>query len=810
MRARNSSEERTSFQEGGPYDPRIDSKADVAMVYGLGRDAHGDKNGFESRMAGWGKAGYRLHVMTGVSWGSYADYVRGEWDGVTHYDDAQTASGNFRLEHGIAQGHDIYYMMPSMSYVRYLAEKLQRVVDAGALALHLEEPEFWVRAGYEEGFQREWLAYYGEVWQDPASSPDARYRCEKLKQYLYTRAVSYLCADIKRYAREKGVNDFKCYVPTHSLLNYAHWRIVSPESQLLQIPDCDGIIGQVWTGTSRTPNVYRGLTKQRTFEAGYCEYASCGAMVRGTPLRVWQLADPIEDNPNYSWDDYRQCWECDVTASLLSADNTRFEIMPWPSRVFTRSYPRENQDGKPLSAIVDAYVDRLERSGNLELAATTRLAMVEFAAFHRDHWADIQKETLGFANLAETSSELRFGDILGGAFAFYKHLAGWSDTQEAARLRDAVSAFYHNPTDDREYIPASYATELQVVFNALADMDWPGEYEWLCGQTGVGLAIADTLMYQRGDPTPSDPDMSSFYGLAMPLIKHGNGLSFVQLERLAGSYGAYLDGIRVLVLTYEGMKPSSPAIHTALAEWVRQGNGLVIFGSGDAYDNAREWWNDNGRTQATPQSHLTTELGLGTPPDVGCFASGKGVVILDPSSPADLAHRPDGADVVLKQVKLARERLNLPWSETSALVFRRGPYVSAGGMDETPEAPPVVLAGLYVNLYDAHLKVVRDPIIAPDTRWLLADLSRYAEQERACVIAAAGRITGETVSEHGLAFNVAGMGQTTCAIRVKLPAKPVHATRDSTDQACDWDEPSHTALLEFPNESNGVDIVIEW
>ncbi len=58
-----------------------------------------------------------------------------------HYDDAQTAASDFRLEHGISQGHDVFYMMPSVTYARYLGEKLRRVVDAGALAIHLEEPE---------------------------------------------------------------------------------------------------------------------------------------------------------------------------------------------------------------------------------------------------------------------------------------------------------------------------------------------------------------------------------------------------------------------------------------------------------------------------------------------------------------------------------------------------------------------------------------------------------------------------------------------------------------------------------------------
>ena len=56
-----------------------------------------------------------------------------------------------------------------------------------------------------------------------------------------------------------------CYVATHSLINYAQWKIVSPESSLLDV-GADGYIAQVWTGTARTPNVYNGVTKQRTFD----------------------------------------------------------------------------------------------------------------------------------------------------------------------------------------------------------------------------------------------------------------------------------------------------------------------------------------------------------------------------------------------------------------------------------------------------------------------------------------------------------------------------------------------------------------
>lgn len=798
MRQHDQSEERTSFQEAAPYAPQTDNRADVAMVYGLDPS-------FEERFARWREAGYRLHVMTGVAWGGYQDYVRGEWDGVQHYDDAQAAVGGFKLEHGISQGRDCFYMMPSRTYARYLGEQLRRVVDAGALAIHLEEPEFWVRAGYSEGFQREWAEFYGEPWQDPASSPDARYRAEKLKQHLYTRTLAYLFAGLKRYAAEKGNPDFKCYVPTHSLINYAHWRIVSPESALLTIPDCDGLIGQVWTGTSRTATVYRGARKQRTFEAGYCEYAACAAIVRGTDKRLWQLADPIEDSPNYCWDDYRRNWECTVAGSLLVDESERFEIMPWPRRIFMHSYPTVNQLELPLEPMLTAYLARLEAAGDAQALGDMRRAIALFRDFYAQRGEESRKETLGFADMADRASELRFGDVWGAIEGFYRSLAAWEDQADAQRLRDAVSRFYHNPTDQRALIPPAYAAELQIVFNALRDMHWPGDTEWLHGQTGVGVAISDTLMYQRGEPTPSDPDMSSLYGLALPLVKRGTALTMAQLERALDS--GYLDNVRVLLLTYEGQKPPFSVIHVALAEWVRRGNVLVLFGQGDAYDNVREWWNDGFAEYARPQEHLTELMGLGCAPLPGIHHFMEGHIIIAPESPAALAHDPQGADVVLGYVKQARAALGLPWAESNVLALRRGPYVVAAGMDESTGAA-TTLPGVFVNLFDADLPVLTNPIITPDTRWLFYDLARCPEHP--WVIAASGRIRDEAYDDHSLTFTVEGMADTPCVIRARVPQCPASVVAAGKDADMTWNAASRTVLIRFVNDPAGVAVWVGW
>ena len=149
----------------------------------------------------------------------------------------------------------------------------------------LEEPEFWVESGWEENFKKQWREYYHEDWQPPDSSPDAQYRASKLKYLLYRRALSQVFDFVHQYAKEHG-REIPCYVATHSLINYADWRIVSPESSLIQV-GCDGYIAQVWTGTAPTPNVYDGRLEERTFDSAFLEYGAMQNLVpHQRPARV--------------------------------------------------------------------------------------------------------------------------------------------------------------------------------------------------------------------------------------------------------------------------------------------------------------------------------------------------------------------------------------------------------------------------------------------------------------------------------------------------------------------------------------------
>jgi hypothetical protein len=279
--------ERTSFQTGAAWNPMLQLPADVAMCYGVGDD-------LAPRIRTWRDQGYIVHVMTGVAWGNYQDYLYGKFDGKRHVDEAQMD----RWGNVISHGGDIYYMCPGPTFGDYLAQRVLAAIKAGAEAIHLEEPEFWARGGYSGGFKRAWRTAYGEDWIAPHTSPDARYLASRLKYDLYRQALKQVFDAVKA-ENEKTGRHVRCYVATHSLINYAHWGIVSPESSLLQV-GADGFIAQVWTGTARTPNVYEGVLRERTFETAFLEYGAMVAATRGGQGRLWFLHDPVEDDPEHS------------------------------------------------------------------------------------------------------------------------------------------------------------------------------------------------------------------------------------------------------------------------------------------------------------------------------------------------------------------------------------------------------------------------------------------------------------------------------------------------------------------------------
>ena len=364
-RAQVATGDKTSFQISDAWDSTYDVRSDVAMVYGV-NDAGGD---FEKRVESWRSKGYNVQFMTGIAWGQYQDYFMGKFDGKTHWDEGQVTAKGDTIWHG----RYVPYVVPTASFLSYMKTHIKRAIDAGVTAIYLEEPEFWSRAGYSESFKTAWQTYYGFAWMPQHQSPEATYLSAKLKYHLYYEALKDVFTYAKKYSDSTG-KKVKCFVPTHSLINYASWNIVSPEASLASLSVVDGYIAQVWTGTSREPVFFNGIKKERVFENAFLEYGCMLSMTKPTGRKIYFLTDPIEDR-RQTWDDYKRNYQATFTAQLLYPSVASYEVMPWPRRIYKGRFRLENNEApQPISPAYATQMQVMVNALNNMPASTNKIS----------------------------------------------------------------------------------------------------------------------------------------------------------------------------------------------------------------------------------------------------------------------------------------------------------------------------------------------------------------------------------------------------------------------------------------------------
>lgn len=681
--------EKTSFQTYSPWKPSIDVRSDVILVYGTNSSP---SLLFHDRVRSWHEHGYKTHFMSAIAWGKHDDYFTGKWDGVPHGDEVQQRADTTEITHNPGTP----YIVPTLNFLRYFNEnQIKKAIDAGIDAIYLEEPEFWVWAGYSEAFKREWQEHYGFPWRPQHESAENTYLSNKLKHHLYYRAFDEAFRFAKQYGKQKGM-DVRCYVPTHSTLNYAQWGIVSPEASLNALENCDGYIAQVWTGTSRMTNHYNGVLKERVFETAFLEYGCLESMARPTGRKMYFLTDPIEDRV-VNWEDYKRNYQATFVAQLLYPNIADYEVMPWPDRIYERQYP--------------------------------------------------------------------------------------------------VSA----GSEEKSIIPRRYATQMQVMVNALNEM--PKSENHVSGTKGISVLMSNSVMFQQPFIGDGDPYLANFFGLAMPLVKQGIPVGITHLEN--AHYKETWRDLRVLLMTYSNMKPLNPEAHQHIAGWVEQGGALVYCGrDDDPFQTVPEWWNQNGNHYAAPSQHLFSLMDIDEHATEGHYCFGKGHVYVLRHDPKEFVFT-EGADSLLLQTLGAAYG---PYLSKNNFTLRRDPYLIASVMDETSNEP-LVLKGRFIDLLDPSLPVFNEKVVNPGEQAFLYDLDKTDDKPK--VLAAASRQYDETYTSHSFSFVSKSPANTDNVMRIFLPQSPKEVQTSVASRSV-WDDESQTLLLEFENDPEGVQVRIEW
>ena len=688
---------KTTFQTSSHWKPTIDVRSDAVMVYGTGNRP---QMSFQERVESWRKHGYTTHFMTGIAWGGYSDYFTGKWDGKPHMDEGQKDMKGDTILHNPGTP----YIVPTLNYLKYFKEtQIKPVIDAGISEIFLEEPEFWAYAGYSESFKREWEEYYGFPWRAQHLSAENTYLSNKLKYHMYYRALNEAFTYAKEYGKEKGL-DVKCYVPTHSLINYSMWHIVSPEASLASMKNCDGYIAQVWTGTSRVPNYFNGKYKERVFETAFLEYGCMESMTRPTGRKMFFLTDPIEDAKK-DWVDYKKNYQATFTAQLLYPQIADYEVMPWPARIYEGLYQ--------VSA----------------------------------------------------------------------------NSKEKAR------------------IPRFYSTQMQIMVNTLNFM--PLSPNKVSGNQGISVLMANSLMFQRSlEPVEGyvDPQLSNFFGLALPLLKRGVPVSITHLENTG--YADTWKDVKVLLMTYSNMKPLDPKAHQDLADWVKQGGTIVYSGrDNDPFQNVLEWWNQNGNTYTAPSQHLFQLMGMPEKAEEGVYSYGKGKVYVVRQDPKEFVMQADGDQSILKVIEQAYGKLDYK----NHFYLERGPYVLASVVDESDiSKDPLILKGNYIDLFEPNLPVLNQKVVNPDEQAFLFNIDAVKNKKKPQVLASASRQYDEQTGKRSYSFIAKSPAETNNVMRILLPKQPKNVKVSAQTFTSEWDKATHTLLLQFENNPEGVQVNIEW
>jgi hypothetical protein len=359
---------------------------------------------------------------------------------------------------------------------------------------------------------------------------------------------------------------------------------------------------------------------------------------------------------------------------------------------------------------------------------------------------------------------------------------------------------------------------MQVMVNSLNQM--PLSTNKLNGSKGIGVLLSNSMMFQRF-PTHAgydDPQLSNFYGMAIPLLKRGVPVETVHIENLANKNT--LKDIKVLIMSYANMKPLAASFHEELAKWVKNGGVLLYYGKDtDPFQNVKEWWNTNGNTFKAPSAHLFQLLGLKESEGKQEYSIGKGKVYLVRKDPKELIMQANGDADFLAYVKSAYEND----ANAGKLIFKnnfvlqRGPFTIAAVLNETEQTEPLILSGLFIDLFNPELPIVKQKTVNIGAQAYLFDVSKITTKNTPQVLAAAGRLEDQatTITKNSYSFLIKSPANTINAMRILLPKKPkaISANVNGKELSLlknEWDENSKTLLLGIDNYSEGVKVKIAW
>lgn len=715
---------KTTFQTGTMFSDLYAVNSDSVMVYAT------DYKHF----ADWYKPGtYVVDMMLAIN--------RATKTYVSQYKrqaDVQTNSAGSFLEHSAGGS---YYMVPTERWIDYVWDNMVKPVITAChpQTIALEEPEMWAAAGYSQSFKDEWKAYYGEEWQDPASSPENMLKANLLKTYLFERIIVELSARIKELSPGTQV-----YIATHSTVNYSDWGIDAGLNHYVATGALDGVIGQTWSDTHNTAFPYRGSNFTDNFTNAFIEYSSYVDSVEG--LNFYALADPMMDNESFTEEDCQYLYRQSIAAILMQPEINRFQILPWVNRAF-----------------------------------------------------------------ANVSNNYR-----------------------------------------------TIQSQIYEMLNNVGGEDVKIE----AGTPGITYLISDSLSWMNSGSGWALNTTDGLYGVTASLVRDGIPAKMKSMDQIESE--ADLDGVTVLIVSFDSNVPLDEKVNVAIADWVKAGGTLLFVSGSNEYwdiDNYFFWEEDgsplnnllkhleldgitvspltSGNTIAAEDSMLNTAFndqklfaayrkfaisfeGADTPlltvdGKIVAFDEKveKGHVIAVGLPSAYFSNSTQGPEMMRALTEYALLYTDYDYVSSDLMTVRRGNVVAAHAYNSSQ-----VLKGTYINLYSAQLSVLKNPTVLKDDSVVLYDVSGL-DLSVPRLGFTAGTLQSGSLSEtkEAMTYVITSAGNTLISNRIMLSAgvypKQISITVGEDERSLsvvqyDYDEETNSIFFLFDGSVDPITVTITW
>lgn len=260
------------------------------------------------------------------------------------------------------------------------------------------------------------------------------------------------------------------------------------------------------------------------------------------------------------------------------------------------------------------------------------------------------------------------------------------------------------------------------------------------------------------------------------------------------------------------MKPETPEINIALAEWVKSGGNLIYIGDGsDPYHMMEQaWWNNGEKIYANPAEHLFEMLIQTRTPKNEIYKIGKGQVAIWSIAPAKLTLNTEIASEYRNFIKIALEHMNCEWNYSNQLRMRRGPYIVVEVLNDSCSESPAIYEGLYADLLENGYPIIQKKTVLPNDNAILFDFSKLGD-ERIRIIGSCARIMELECAEEQFKVVMKAADRINVFTRIRLPKKvkrveALNQKGNTVPIQWNWDNLSNTVLLNYESQNEIISV----